>query len=197
MRRILRFILIVGVFLTLSGCRSFPIGKGDVPSEVYEAVNQAFITQARENEDEEIVFLFFDTQIDSIEFNADQTQALIWFALLDKDSGEISGTEPGLVLAQLTGQDPAEATSWTLTFQHEPEWTTAVWETDAGLLNNADKQTYSGKAQVTPYSSVIYTGYKLPWEQGESSQTLRLDCPCIHLQNLSNYLSVCIRLLDR
>lgn len=170
MLRITKLLLIFGILLTITSCRNFPIGKDTVPPTVYDAVNEAFITQARENEDEEIVFLFFDTQVDHIEFNSDQTQALIWFALLDKESREVSGTEPGLVLAQRTGLDPADPAAWTLTFQHEPEWITAIWDTDAGLLNNEDKQTYSGKAQVTPYSAVIFTGYKLPWEQGEQAK---------------------------
>ena len=156
------------VLLLLAGCNQLPFAK--VSSDIEDAVEEAFIEQARENQDEEIVFLFYETQIDYIEFSKDQNQALVWFALLDKETGEINGTEPGLVLAQLTGPNPKDPSSWALTFQHEPEWTTAVWESDPALLTTEEKQAFSGKAQVQPRTSQIYTGYKLPWEDGERAK---------------------------
>lgn len=160
--------LFLTIILLIAGCKQLPLAK--VSLDVEAAVEEAFIQQARENQDEEIVFLFYETQIDYIEFSKDQNQALIWFALLDKETGEINGTEPGLVFAQLTGENPKDPASWAMTFQHEPEWTTAVWESDPALLTVEEKQTFSGKAQVQLHTSQIYTGYKLPWEDGERAK---------------------------
>jgi hypothetical protein len=155
MCRKISIILFLTMILLIAGCKQLPLAK--VSSDIEDAVENAFVQQARENQDEEIVFLFYETQIDYIEFNNEQNQALVWFALLDKETGEVSGTEPGLVLAQLTGENPKQPESWTMTFQHEPEWTTAVWESDPALLTTEEKQTFSGKAQVQPpYQSDLY-----------------------------------------
>ncbi len=162
--------LLVFLFMLLTGCNQLSSSKNAVSSEIEDTVAEAFIEQSQENADEEIVFLFYETQIDYIEFNNDQTQALVWFALLDPETREVVGTEPGLVLAELTNVNPLDPASWTMVFQHQPEWTTAVWDTDSGLLDTEEKQTFSGKAQVVPHAGQIYTGYKLPWEQGERAK---------------------------
>ncbi|MEE4194590.1 MAG: peptidoglycan DD-metalloendopeptidase family protein [Anaerolineae bacterium] len=159
------------ILLLMAGCTLSPFSKAKVADALEEAVTQAFLLQAEEKKNEEIVFLLYETRVDYIEFNQDQTQALVWFALLDAETGEPNGTEPGLVLAELINDDPTDPTSWSMTFQHEPEWAMAVWESDVALLTVDEKLTYSGKAQtITHETAQIYTGYKLPWAAGERTK---------------------------
>ena len=155
------------ILLLLAGCTQGNQAKNSAPPAVEQAVTQAFQQQAEENKNEEIVFLLYETQIDYIEFNEDDSQALVWFALIDEESGDVIGTEPGLALAVLTNQDPEDLASWQLTFQHQTEWADAIWQTAPALLSTTEKQTFSAKAQASSHATgQIYTGYKLPWPQG-------------------------------
>jgi len=160
-------ILLALCFLLIAGCarQSLPKQK---QSAIEEAVTAAFAAQAEAAKYEEIVFLLHEVAVDHIVLNEENSQALVWFAVLDQETGEIVGSEPGLALASLTNQPATDSRSWQILFRHDPDWSDTLWQLPKNLMDSFDKQLYTAKNQAVPHSGQIFTGYKLPWAKGEA-----------------------------
>lgn len=153
--------------LLMAGCARPSVSK-QKQFAIEEAVTAAFFAQAEEVKYTEIVFLLHDVAIDHFVFNDDNTQALVWFATLDENTGEVLGTEPGLALATRTNEDPTDPRSWQILFRNHPDWSGTLWQLPEEVMDTVDKQLYTAKNQAVPHSGQIFTGYKLPWAKGEA-----------------------------
>jgi hypothetical protein len=168
MQRIQKLTIIVTLCLMLiTGCARQSASRHK-QLVIEEAVTAAFAAQAQAVKYQEIVFLLHDVTVDHIVFDEAHSQALVWFAILDEDTGSVLGSEPGLALATLTNEDPTEPRSWQILFRHDPDWSGTLWQLSENLLDTVDKQLYTAKNQAVPHNGQIFTGYKLPWAKGEA-----------------------------
>lgn len=103
--------------------------------------------------------------LDDLHFNENGTQALLWMAENDPETGETLAREPEIVLAVW---DEA-AGSWTLHLTSDPEFNTFFLTTDFKDDEVADRFNFEADPKAGP-SSVVYGGYKLPWRAGLSKR---------------------------
>jgi len=103
--------------------------------------------------------------LDDIHFNENGTQALLWMAENDPETGETLAREPEIVLAVW---DEA-AGSWTLHLTSDPEFNTFFLTTDFKDDEVADRFNFEADPKAGP-TSVVYGGYKLPWRAGLSKR---------------------------
>jgi len=164
----LRWIIIFLLSLALAACSQAPLKspKSMEADPLTSAVKFAFKQQSMQVQYQEIVFLLYETKIDHMVFNEERTQALVWFGLLDPETGDLLATEPGLVVATLVNTPPEDPNSWVMTFAFEETWAEVIWQLPDTLMDNVTKQAYTAKEQTLARSAQVYTGYKLPWPQG-------------------------------
>jgi hypothetical protein len=103
--------------------------------------------------------------LDDIHFNENGTQALLWMAENDPETGETLAREPEIVLAVW---DEA-AGSWNLHLTSDPEFSTFFLTTDFKDDEVADRFNFEADPKDGP-PSVVYGGYKLPWRAGLSKR---------------------------
>lgn len=99
--------------------------------------------------------------LDDIHFNESKTQALLWMAENDPETGETFAREPEIVLAVW---DEA-AGSWNLHLTSDPEFNDFFMTTDFKDDEIAERFNFDADPKDGP-TSVVYGGYKLPWEGG-------------------------------
>jgi len=103
--------------------------------------------------------------LDELEFNADNTQALLWMAESDLEDDDVVAREPDIVLALWQ----AESQSWQL---HQPSD-----EDFAQIFLNSDFKDGEFAQRIFPDadpkagpSGPTYGGYKLPWRAGQTKR---------------------------
>lgn len=116
-------------------------------------------------------FLLYEPRVVGVEYSADGSLALIWFAFLDPDSGQFIEGEPGLAIARLSA--PAEGQkgiqAWDVTLQADDEWGETLLEVPQDLLSDEVRQMYLAPSEdKSILTAAVYRGYKLPWPAGVS-----------------------------
>lgn len=99
--------------------------------------------------------------LDDIHFNESNTQAVLWMAENDPETGETLAREPEIVLAVW---DEA-AGSWNLHLTSDPEFIDFFMTTDFKDDEIADRFFSDADPKAGP-TAVVLGGYKLPWAGG-------------------------------
>ena len=116
-------------------------------------------------------FLLYEPRVVDVEYSADGSLALIWFAFVDPDTGQFIEGEPGLAIARLSA--PAEGQkgiqAWDVTLQADDEWGETLLEVPQDLLSDEVRQMYMTPSEdKSILTTTVYRGYKLPWPAGVS-----------------------------
>jgi len=102
--------------------------------------------------------------LDNINFNAENTQALLWMAASDSQTGELLAREPEAVFAQWDSQTQ----QWKLIFQKDPNFAEALANSDFKDTELVDR-LLNYLPESSP-STVTYGGYYLPWPAGQTKR---------------------------
>ncbi len=98
--------------------------------------------------------------IDSIEFNAEGDQALIWLAAIDPETKMVRASEP----VRAFGTKSLANNSWTIMLEDEPGFAKVLSASD---LMDADVVSKSAPSNIIETDVPrIYGGYLLPWKVG-------------------------------
>ena len=169
-----RFLLLLTLLLLvlLAGCKVAPEGQ---PSEstpqlpqpktltdtTWIALDKA-IQQAVSGREDVLAFLLYRVTIDHVEYSADGNLALVWTALVDKNTGLVQSAEPGLVIAHRTADS-----QWSVTFQVDTNFAAELQAVPETLLSADEKTQYMPAVQQSGKDGTVYTGYRLPWTNGQ------------------------------
>ena len=162
----------------LIGCQVLP-DSGDIDqteTEVPQLPQPKTLTDPREIElnsviqkaaagrEDVLAFIIFRITIDHVEFSSDETLALVYFSLVDKDTGQVQNSEPGMVIAHATGDstDP-----WRVVFQADPDFAQDLMAVPETMISQEAKEHYMPAQQQQAKDGTIYTGYRLPWTKGK------------------------------
>lgn len=99
--------------------------------------------------------------LDNIQFNESRTQAVLWMAEHNPETGETLAREPEIVLATWN----EDAGSWNLHLTSDPEFNEFFMTTDFKDDEITDRFNFEADPKAGP-SSVVYGGYYLPWKGG-------------------------------
>ena len=134
-----------------------------VPGEAeLTAFQKTLSEKVQQNEEDVLAYLINDVEIDHIQYNPDRTLALIWLALVDRETGEVLPGEPGLAIAKRE----SPTAPWQITLQSDVEWVTELQSIPDSMIDEITRENYLPAVQQTPKDHKVYTGYKLPWEAG-------------------------------
>jgi murein DD-endopeptidase MepM/ murein hydrolase activator NlpD len=103
--------------------------------------------------------------IDDIKFSKEKTLAVVWTSLVDKKTGEVQSSEPGLVIAH---KDTAG--KWSVVLQADPTFAAELKALPTSLISDEDRMQFSPAIQPISKAGVVYRGYKLPWPAGQSKR---------------------------
>ncbi len=104
-----------------------------------------------------------DWRLSDIQFNEDNTQAILWMVETDSD-GEILAREPLLILATLNATNK----QWSLHTAIDEDFGDYLLASDFGDTELADS-IFIGTDQKAP-SGIVYGGYYLPWAAGQTKR---------------------------
>jgi len=123
------------------------------------------IQKAAAGREDVLAFIIFRVTIDHVEFSKDKSLALVWLSMVDKETGLVQNSEPGLVIAHATG----DATQpWRITFQADQTFATELMAVPDTMLSQENKGFYMPAQQQQSKDVVVYSGYKLPWTKGQA-----------------------------
>ena len=132
----LAVVVVVLLFFIFTGCTVLPNnelpGEGTETEEAQlplpktltdpreiELLNK--IQKAAEGREDVLAFIVYRVVIDHVDFSKDGNLALVWIALVDKETGFVQPGEPGLVIANKT-TNPKNP--WKITFQADNNFKT-------------------------------------------------------------------------
>lgn len=175
------FLLLVCFLLisTLIGCKVIPDEGGISPdgtkepnlpqpkilSDPREIELNSAIQKAAAGREDVLAFIVFRITIDHVDFSKDGSLALVWFSMVDKQTGLVQNSEPGLVIAHATGD---AVQPWRVTFQADPTFAVELMAIPDGMISEEARAHYMPAIQQEPKDGVVYRGYKLPWTKGQS-----------------------------
>ena len=148
------------------------------------------IKAAAKRREDILAFVLYDVAVDSVDFYKDNTKALVWISLVDKETGLVQPGEPGLVLAQQK-TDPSKP--WKLIFQADQSFVDALNAVPKKLLSAELREQYMPSEQKVQKGSTVFTGYRLPWRKGE---TVRLTGSIGHVYTYKSCPSTCLYAFD-
>jgi len=194
-------LLLVG---TLIGCTVLP-DEGQVPSSDTEEsqlpqpktltdpleveINSA-IQKAALGREDVLAFIVFRVTLDRVQFSPEKNLALAWISMVDKQTGLVQNSEPGLVIVHATG-DPLQP--WRVTFQVDPNFAEELIAIPEDMLSTEMKMFYMPAKQQEQKDGVVYRGYKLPWTKG---QTVNLTGSIGHVFTYKSCPSTCLYAFD-
>ncbi len=173
---------IVIVILLLAGCSVLPsrssqeteTGDGNLhlpqpktltdPREI--ALDDA-IQNAIQGREDVIAFLLYQISIDHVDYSADGNLALVWTALVDKETGLVQSGEPGLVIAHRK-VDANGSESWSVVFQADKSFAEELKAIPDSLISSDVRAHYMPAVQQQQKAGTVYSGYRLPWTGGET-----------------------------
>jgi len=162
----------------LIGCQVLP-DSGDIDqteSEVPQLPQPKTLTDPREIElnsviqkaaagrEDVLAFIIFRITIDHVEFSPNETLALVYFSLVDKDTGQVQNSEPGMVIAHATGDS---TNPWRVVFQADPDFAQDLMAIPETMISQEAKEHYMPAQQQQAKDGTVYTGYRLPWTKGK------------------------------
>ena len=173
-------ILLICLILTgfLIGCQVLPDeGKTDqTGTEVPQLPQPKTLTDPREIElnsaiqkaaagrEDVLAFIIFRVTIDHVVYTSDDTLAIVWISLVDKQTGQVQNSEPGLVLAYATGDTTQP---WRVVFQADTEFAQDLMAIPDSIISQEAKEHYLPAQQQQSKEGTVYTGYRLPWTKGQ------------------------------
>lgn len=174
---LLKRILLIAFIILLAGCSVLPSSSNQTeetpqlpqpktltdPTEI--ELNDAIQTAIQGREDV-LAFLLYRLSIDHVDYSADKNLALVWTALVDRDTGLVQSGEPGLVIAHRV-VDAAGAKSWTVVFQADNTFAGELTALPDSLISADAKAHYMPAEQQQQKAGTVYSGYRLPWTGGE------------------------------
>ena len=100
--------------------------------------------------------------------SADQTEAVVWLAPLDEQTGELVATEPVVAVVRgLDPRNPEDSSRIEVTFQSENGWKAASKSLPDSLQGLAYQEDQDPRPlQKSVAAGVTYGGYYLPWANG-------------------------------
>ena len=119
-----------------------------------------------------------DLTLDDISFNPEKTQAVLWMAASDSDTGELLAREPDAFLALWNDKSGR----WELFQKDDKTFLSKLMESDF-----RDSEIYARFTEYDPKASTtgtVYGGFKLPWRGG---LTKRLTWSVGHTSCANNY----------
>lgn len=157
-------------FLLLTGAEALPpqAASAQQAADLW----QAYLEQTSQHfQVEDPLAGIFTPELDSAFISSDGQVAILWLALSDNQGNKL-GTEPGLLLAELT------ADGWQLAFPGEPAYERLLNSLPTDAIP-AELSPAPGGAQPAAETEVL-TGYYLPWVKGRQ---FRLEGSILHFQN--------------
>jgi len=195
-------VLLPGALILLAACTVAPdAGSGDGTAEPslpqpktltdpIEIELNEIIQEAAAGREDVLAFMLFRVVIDHVDYSEADRLALVWIALVDKQTGLVQSSETGLVIAHQT-TDPA--TPWIITFQADPSFAQVLMTVPEKMLSAEVREHYMPAIQQEPKAPVVYRGYHLPWTNGES---VRLTGSIGHVFTYKSCPSTCLYAFD-
>jgi len=200
-------LLMVFALLVFTGCSVLPetqvstTEEGEVTEEAQFALPKSLtdpreivlsdqVRAAASARQDVLAFVVYDVAVDSVEFSKDGKLALVWIALVDKETGLVQPGEPGLVIAQ---QQEDSDEPWRLTFQADENFTEVLNEVPNKMLAAEVRELYLPAVQKEQKGASIFYGYRLPWPKG---QTVRLTGSIGHVYTYKSCPSSCLYAFD-
>jgi murein DD-endopeptidase MepM/ murein hydrolase activator NlpD len=191
-------ILFLAIILCLAGCKVAPETNADettikfaqaktISDPTWVKIQQA-ITKATTGREDVLAFLIYNVTINKVEYSPDGNLALVWIEMVDKTTGEILPGEPGLVIGK-KGADGA----WTVVLQSDSTYAAELQAIPDSMLSADMKAQYMPGEQQVSKSSVVYSGYRLPWGNGK---TVRLTGSIGHVFTYKSCPSTCLYAFD-
>ncbi len=149
---------------------------------IYQAMEKAIAVH-----DEVPAYMIFRVAIDEVEFSPDGNLAVVWTSLVDKKTGEVQPSEPGLVIAHKAADG-----SWTVVLQIEKTFADELKAIPSDLMSDDEKAQFAPAVQQQT-KGMIYQGYKLPWPAGLSK---RLSGSIGHVFTYKSCPSTCLYAFD-
>ncbi|HWQ46561.1 MAG TPA: peptidoglycan DD-metalloendopeptidase family protein [Longilinea sp.] len=134
-----------------------------------EAIRQAVLEEVHFHEEEVLSFLVYQIGVDSIHYTDDGQMALVWLSMSDRETGEVIAAEPGLAVAQRSGD------TWQITLQVDDDWQ-EKYALIPNVLISPEVQFLADPAEDVQPSAAL-SGYRLPWPTG---RTVRLTGSIAH-----------------
>lgn len=162
------FLLLLMLLASLFGCRrpnasaQNAVLTATTPPPPQQALEQALKDAIAEREDAVMGFVIYQVRIERIVYDPSGNLAVLWLAMVDRETGEVVESEPGLAIARR-----ASATEpWKISMQVDGDWLTML-ETVPDTLLSADQRPAFAPP---PVQAVVHTfsGYYLPWAYGTS-----------------------------
>ena len=106
-------------------------------------------------------------RVENVQFSADGKWATAWLVPVDPQTGQALPTEPGLALAQRSGE------SWNVILHTDPGWPDALQAVPGDLMAVDTKLMWlamlpPGGAEQPLFPNTPLHGYKLPWAYGQT-----------------------------
>jgi len=133
------------------------------PTEI-ELLNS--IQSAAQGREDVLAFIIFRVTIDHVEFNRDKSLAAVYITLVDKQTGLVQSSEPGLVIAHLN-TDPAATSRWRVIFPADPNFAEELNSLPDSMISADAREHYMPAVQQQAKAGVVYSGYLLPWTGSE------------------------------
>lgn len=162
-----------------------------VEPSIDDAIRAAFQQSVDQHQTLILGFQVYDVLIDHIQYSNDGQTALLWLALQDRETGEVTETEPGLSIAKSApGLLLSEPSSWNILLQAQPDFTDQLRALPEELLTSdiQDRFLSSSSAEIQPSAALVFTGYKLPWTAGTAK---RVTNSIGHVISVSGGLTSC------
>lgn len=179
---ILKRILLTALILLLAGCTVLPSGTSQTPefgegslhlpqpktlTDPREIALNDAIQNAVQGREDVLAFLLYRIAIDHVDYAEDGSLALVWTALVDRETGLVQSGEPGLVIAH-RAVDASGAESWTLVFQADNTFAQELTALPDTLISADTRAHYMPAIQQQQKAGTVYSGYRLPWTGGET-----------------------------
>ena len=178
-KKIFLVLIILCVIGLLIGCTVLPDDGGTLQSgteepqlpqpktitDTREIELNSIIQKAAAGREDVLAFIIFRMAIDHVDFSPDGSLALAWYSMVDKQTGQVQSSEPGLVIAHATGDS---SSPWRVTFQADTTFAEELLAVPDSMMSVDNKAHYMPGIQQESKDGVVYTGYKLPWTKGQS-----------------------------
>jgi murein DD-endopeptidase MepM/ murein hydrolase activator NlpD len=171
-RKTIFLALALVLFLGLAGCKVAPNTQVSASPQLPQpkalsdptwiAIDQA-IQKAVSGREDVLAYMLYNVTIDRVQFSSDGTLALVWTALVDKNTGLVQSGEPGLVIAHQSGDG-----QWSVVLQSDATFATELQAVPDSMLSPDVKAQYMPAIQQSSKDGVVYHGYRLPWGNGQT-----------------------------
>jgi hypothetical protein len=103
----------------------------------------------------------YDWSVDNVIYNVNESEALLWLAPTERETGVILGTEPRRAIAILS----AEQNQWQVLLEDDPHFQQTLNQSSL-LLKDYVMQSAPPDENKVIEDGPVYGGYYLPWQAG-------------------------------